>query len=300
MKRVFKLLMLVFAGGLILSISFCEDDPTGPSNTTPEPTENGFPTNGHWTASGIIEPGANITTTFNREMKQSTVENISNYTIEVEGIIIDQISYNNTDKVATFTISYSMYDGQSFTITPKESILDAEDNPLLATVSPEYTVPQFSMQERGPANGWIFYDKTYYSEGWRYLEAAPYDQEYTRWGTNDFAVPGADATLTGSGAQNTMDIVENDTATSKAADSCDTLSIEYNSTIFDDWFLPSRDELYLMYDNLHDKGYGNFTEFNYWSSSEYDDSNAWIVGFTGTFGYQSKLNLNYTRAARAF
>lgn len=36
----------------------------------------------------------------------------------------------------------------------------------------------------GPAGGLIFYDKGSYSDGWRYLEAAPYDQSSDlTWGT---------------------------------------------------------------------------------------------------------------------
>lgn len=43
---------------------------------------------------------------------------------------------------------------------------------------------------------------------------------------------------------------------------------------FEDWFLPSLDELKLMYDNIKVRGLGNFITkaFNeYWSSSEYNE-----------------------------
>jgi hypothetical protein len=44
---------------------------------------------------------------------------------------------------------------------------------------------------------------------------------------------------------------------------------DFEANGFDDWYLPSRDENYLMYQNLHEAGFGNFdTTKPYSSSSE--------------------------------
>jgi len=48
-----------------------------------------------------------------------------------------------------------------------------------------------------------------------------------------------------------------------AAQACDSLIING----FDDWFLPSRDELNFMYGNLHMRDLGNFKNEKYWSST---------------------------------
>ncbi|HMA99566.1 MAG TPA: immunoglobulin-like domain-containing protein, partial [Spirochaetota bacterium] len=34
----------------------------------------------------------------------------------------------------------------------------------------------YKLRDRGPAYGWVFYDKGYYSDGWRYIEAASNNQ----------------------------------------------------------------------------------------------------------------------------
>jgi len=42
----------------------------------------------------------------------------------------------------------------------------------------------YALRNIGNAGGYIFYDKEYYSNGWRYLEAAPASTEWTgkKWG----------------------------------------------------------------------------------------------------------------------
>ena len=67
------------------------------------------------------------------------------------------------------------------------------------------------------------------------------------------------------------------------------------------WRLPNKDELNSLYINK-DK-IGGFAYICYWSSTEYDDSSAWLQafsnsnGFQGTFGKSGRCNV---RAVRAF
>ena len=64
-----------------------------------------------------------------------------------------------------------------------------------------------------------------------------------------------------------------------AARFCGILTYTVNGVTYDDWFLPSRDELSLMFTNLHKKGLGGFDGSNYWSSSEGYGGNAWLLPF---------------------
>ena len=67
------------------------------------------------------------------------------------------------------------------------------------------------------------------------------------------------------------------------------------------WRLPTKEELNLMYGNLHKKGLGNFAIEAYWSSFEFDSSNAWYqyFGFGYQYSYIKGANLR-VRAVRSF
>lgn len=60
--------------------------------------------------------------------------------------------------------------------------------------------------------------------------------------------------IIGSGAQNTTNIISACNTTSNVAYICDNLVLNG----YDDWFLPSKDELNLMFQNLRNNGLGNF------------------------------------------
>jgi hypothetical protein len=152
----------------------------------------------------------------------------------------------------------------------------------------------------GPAGGRIFYDKGEYSDGWRYMEAAPASSEIdVPWGADSLDVIGTQLGI-GSGKRNTeliiaglIDLGE----TGKAALMCR----EFNINGFSDWFLPSRNELNLMYVNLHLQGIGDFSGNWYWSSSQCCSDHAWYIDFDhgGQYG-DIKYYQNRVRAVRFF
>ena len=139
------------------------------------------------------------------------------------------------------------------------------------------------------------------------LIAASTDQsEPAQWGCYGTVVSGADGTAIGTGAQNTIDIINANCTSSNgsptAADICANLTLG----VFSDWFLPSKDELNKMYLNIgpgNVLGLGNVGGFAnyYWSSTELDNLNAWGQNFVS--GSQLYGNKNYyfnVRAVRAF
>ena len=52
-------------------------------------------------------------------------------------------------------------------------------------------------------------------------------------------------------------------------------SVEVDGIVYDDWFLPSKDESDKMYKNLHLQNLGGFSLSYYWSSSEIDSNGVW-------------------------
>jgi curli biogenesis system outer membrane secretion channel CsgG len=119
----------------------------------------------------------------------------------------------------------------------------------------------YQIGDTGPAGGIVFYDKFSSAGGWRYMEAAPkVTEQKFPWGAVTLNLSPA----LGDGKRNTQLIVEalREAKSGGAAQYCDDL--EYGG--YTDWFLPSRDELDLMYRNLKEKSLGGFTNNTYWSS----------------------------------
>jgi hypothetical protein len=158
----------------------------------------------------------------------------------------------------------------------------------------------YRIGDRGPAGGWVFYDKGNSSGGWRYLEAAPVDQsDGARWGWDCYglSIPGARGTAIGAGKSNTRAILKKCATDGTAAALC----ASYRGRGKSDWFLPSGDELNAMYVNLHKAGIGGFANYYYWSSSE---SHAYYAHFQsfidGSRYFFNKVDIIRVRAIRAF
>jgi DUF1680 family protein len=165
---------------------------------------------------------------------------------------------------------------------------------------------EYSVGDTGPAGGLIFYtNPNFAADGWRYLEAAPVDQSLgAKWGCFRAAISGARGTAIGSGRQNTADMLAACAERGTAADLCHA----YTLNGIGGWFLPSRDELTLMYRNLKATGTGDFRDAGmadncqYWTSSQQTADMANHIDFAdnGRLHYDDKDFPRRVRAIRAF
>jgi uncharacterized protein len=161
---------------------------------------------------------------------------------------------------------------------------------------------EYEIGDIGPAGGFIFYkNPNYLSDGWRYLEAAPFDQSAgAKWGCFRRAIAGARGTAIGTGRQNTSDILRECTESGVAADLCASLDV----TGVRGWFLPSRDELAAMYRNLKAGGLGDFRDagvadnVTYWTSSQQTADMANHIDFADN-GRQHYDDKDFRRRVRA-
>lgn len=202
----------------------------------------------------------------------------------------------------------------------------------------------YTIGATGPGGGKIFYiAATPFACGptratsCTYLEAAPSGwnggaaDPKAKWSNasgviNNAGSPEtATATSIGWGYRNTRAIIlAGNTDTGTAAALADSYTVTVSSVIYDDWYLPSKDELNQMCKwergitgtdlttlttdcagGAHNTGVGaaGFGDFNYWSSSDKDAGQAWYQWFgNGAMGGTNKLDATQilVRPVRAF
>ena len=267
--------------------------------------------------------------TLSSSSESRTVNSVATgFTINSTGGAIASFAISATPPGMSFSTSTGALTGTpntvasstSYTITATNAVGSASQTFTLTVSAVVYTVGN-----TGPGGGKIFYvAATPFACGptgglmCTYLEAAP-----SGWNTG--ADPGrswaqstpvnyqgatvnnasspetATATAIGWGYRNTRAIVlqgNTDTATSAAA-LADSYTVTVSSVVYDDWFLPSKDELNELY--LQRALVGGFVADDYWSSSEKTENKAWYQIFID--GYQTEAVKSasvYVRPIRAF
>lgn len=157
----------------------------------------------------------------------------------------------------------------------------------------------YSIGDKGPAGGIIFFiNPEFKRDGWKYLEVAPDDIGSAKWSSRKKNISGAKGIPIGTGKKNTLAIIDSIEEERIAARLC----AEYRGGGENDWFLPSRDELDLIYKLLHKRKFLKLPQKLYWSSTESDVGRfAWSQHFfTGSQYSLYKHEFLLVRPIRAF
>jgi hypothetical protein len=129
------------------------------------------------------------------------------------------------------------------------------------------------------------------------LIAATSDQSTgIEWYNGSWVTTGATGTAIGTGNANTNTIVSVQGAGNYAAKLCYDYSVVDGGITYDDWYLPSLDEMHNIY--LNKDAVGGFALNWYWTSSEDNSTQAWYSGPLD--GAYIKYSTYYVRAIRSF
>lgn len=159
---------------------------------------------------------------------------------------------------------------------------------------------------KGPAGGYIFYDKGEVSDGWRMLEVGKSEiiSSYCQWGMAIMTLN--TAANFGYGKKNTEEIINakksNSSLSFPAAEAVWDVDVYGNG--YKDWFLPSTFEMYEMYTVLKKIGLaGSFNQYgtSCWSSTSSDTLYAGAMDlWNGSFDYTDRGNWKYVWPIRQF
>ena len=123
------------------------------------------------------------------------------------------------------------------------------------------------------------------------------------WGCYLENVNGSDETSIGTGYQNTMDIINQGCISYSGGITAAEAALNYQSQSYNDWFLPSKDELLELYFTIGNGGSsvvnGEFYN-SHWSSSEANSYNSWYVLFNEGAVSSDKADNDRVRPIRAF
>ena len=180
----------------------------------------------------------------------------------------------------------------------------------------------------GPGGGYVFFiDTAGIYAGFDYLEVAPADASTNAVFGNNVPTCGISSNANcesnlltsvaaaqrfqgiGKGLESTNRIYNHYQEMGATLAGTATLAaLNYTTSRADDWYLPTRAELDLVYQNIHLAGLGGFSASTYWTSSEIaslsgtDPSNAWVIDFRNTqlYTYSFKNVGMRVRAIRSF
>ena len=233
------------------------------------------------------------------------VENATSYVIDVGAS-----DFMSTAGAFTNVVDFNS-EATSATLSFGSTLIAATDVYRITIESSVATV--YSVGQTGPGGGIVFYVDNSLSgftetgapcgSSCHYLEAAPttgttslWTDALYGWSGNPNTAIGTTGTAIGSGYENTLKMITQDSTADKAG----TVAQAYRGPNgLSDWFLPSLDELNALY--LERDIVGGFWGGYYWSSTEGNAQTAWSQFFTYDWRTDfSKDIAYYVRPIRAF
>jgi hypothetical protein len=221
--------------------------------------------------------------------------------ISKNGAITMASVYDGTTTPGDTQGDMQYFDGSDWALVPAPT--DTTTTHILSIINgqPSWQPTSFSIGDTGPAGGFVFYVT---DGGLHGMEAAPVDQSTgAEWGCSGSAIEGADGTDIGTGADNTNDIIDGCATQGIAA----RVAKDYTLNGYGGWYLPSKDELNLMWeiladpDSVNSNNLAGFGTGRYFSSSEKNPGAAWGQRFgNGTGKGIGKDTERYVRAVRVF
>ncbi len=128
------------------------------------------------------------------------------------------------------------------------------------------------------------------------LIAATEDQGTATWYNGTFVTTGATSSALGTGSKNTRKIIK---VQGRSGEYAANLCRKYRGGGYDDWFLPSRNEIKELYKQK--TTVGGFASDKYWSSTEFNTNKAFVEYFdVGKPNQILKDAVSYVRAIRSF
>lgn len=193
------------------------------------------------------------------------------------------------------------------TVEPTDTTLPTETETETSTTvaSSDSTLPpttgEYAVGDTGPGGGVVFFiDAESAFPDFDYLEAAPSNwndkdgDPSIAWCSNMTTKISASKNAVGAGA-------ENSSAASTCANSAAARASAYAGAGKSDWFLPSKDELRLLFNNLADNSLAGLSSGVYWSSTSSSDTRAWAQLMSdGTQGTNFRTSAFLVRPIRAF
>ncbi len=274
-------------------------------------TNNGFTRTGHtfigWATSAggsvVYANGASYTHTIasNRTLYARWTVNSYSIVFHANGgsgtMANQQVNYNQTVTLNSNTFTRQGFRFDGWATSAGGAVVYTNGASYTHTIANNRNLyarwTQWQVGMVGPAGGIVFFDQGSYHNGWRYMEAWTADESGTsQWKRSLTSTPGTEQRI-GAGYTNTYSAM---TGTEHPA-----AAVVRSATHggYNDWFLPSRNELNEIY--LQRGVIGGFASADYWSSSNQSEPSAWYQNFAnGNQYYQPKGQSFRVRAVRAF